>query len=100
MNADQLVKILVAVIGLMVALLGPIGWVVKSLINYQTTLFNAQAARISVLEAREQTALTGLVGTIENMADSVKITSDFTVKLMDDLRYRERRNAEDRGGTQ
>lgn len=92
MATDDIVKIMLAIIALMIGVIGPISWATKAVFAYQND-------RIKILETREQTVLTSLVDTVENMGESVKITGDFSVKLMEDLRYRERRENETGGRT-
>jgi hypothetical protein len=68
-----------------------------ALITYiAKALFEYLVKRIETLEKRQDTVLTGVVSAVEDMAQNVKTTADFTVMLVEDLRYRERRRQEDR----
>lgn len=95
-TADNVAKILLAVIGLLGLVITPITLAVKALLNYQTTIFNNQTARIATLETREQTILTKLVDTAEDTQINQKVIADFIAVLVDDRKYEERRDAEDR----
>jgi hypothetical protein len=95
-TSDAIIKIILAIIGLCIAVFGPISLAMKALIGYQQSLFNAQTARIALLEKREETILTPMVDSIENMSESVKATSDFVSLLMEDMKYRNRREQESR----
>jgi hypothetical protein len=81
------------VLGLVSALLVPIvglmTWIGRAIFNYLIE-------RIRVLEGREQATLTGMVSAVENMQESMKITADFTVSLVDEMKYRERRRTDER----
>jgi uncharacterized sodium:solute symporter family permease YidK len=74
---------------LLVPIVGLITWIGRAIFNYLIE-------RIRVLEGREQTTLTGVVSAVENMAESVKITADFTNQLVEEMKYRERRRTDER----
>jgi hypothetical protein len=87
MSADNIIKIAVASIGLLVALVGPATWFFRELVKYLL-------ARIAVLEGREQTVLTKLVQTAEELAAGQKIVNDFVLESNAERRYEERRRRE------
>jgi hypothetical protein len=60
MSADNIIKIAVASIGLLVALVGPATWFFRELVKYLL-------ARIAVLEGRETTLLAGAVEAIKEI---------------------------------
>ena len=70
--------------GLLTAIVGGIAFVMKGIFKYLTE-------RIATLEGREQTLLTGVVETVENMQASNKTTADFVVALADEQKYERRR---------
>lgn len=86
-TADNVVKIAVATIGLLVALVGPAAWFFRELIKYLL-------ARIATLEGREQTVLIGLVQTAEELAKGQKIVNDFVLESNEERRFEERRRRE------
>jgi ABC-type multidrug transport system fused ATPase/permease subunit len=87
MSADNLVKIAVATIGLLVALVGPAAWFFRELVKYLL-------ARIATLETREQTVLTGLLQVAKELTEGQKIVNDFVLESNEERRYEERRRRE------
>jgi uncharacterized sodium:solute symporter family permease YidK len=81
-------SVLGLVSALLVPIVGLITWIGRAIFKYLIE-------RIRVLEGREQTTLTDMVDSVENMAESVKITADFTNQLVEEMKYRERRRQED-----
>jgi hypothetical protein len=82
--------IISAISAVLMGIIGLITWIAKAIFEYLI-------GRIKTLEGRQDTVLTGVVDSVENMAENVKITADFTNQLVEDLRYRERRRREDAG---
>jgi hypothetical protein len=87
MTPTQIVQILLAILGLLSTVFGLIAMLARSFIKY---LFD----RVSILETREQTILTGLVATAENLQTNQQTIADFVTTLVDERKY-ERRREED-----
>jgi hypothetical protein len=88
MTPTQIVQILLAILGLLSTVFGLIAMLARGFIKY---LFD----RVSVLEMREQTILTGLVATAENLQTNQKIIVDSVVTLVNEQKYERRRDEDE-----
>jgi chorismate mutase len=88
MTPNQIVQILLAVLALLSAAFGLIGYIARSFIKY---LFD----RVATLETREQTILTGLVATAENLQTNQQAIADFVTTLVDEKKYERRRDEDE-----
>lgn len=87
MTPTQIVQILAALIALLSTVFGLVAYIARAFIKY---LFD----RIAILETREQTILTGLVATAENLQTNQQTIADFVTTLVDEQKY-ERRKRDD-----
>jgi hypothetical protein len=87
MTPTQFVQILLAILGLLSTVFGLIAMLARGFIKY---LFD----RVAILETREQTILTGLVVTAENLQTNQRIIVNSVATLVDEQKYEDRRRRE------
>jgi hypothetical protein len=87
MTPTQIVQILLAILGLLSTVFGLIAMLARGFIKY---LFD----RVAILETREQTILTGLVVTAENLQTNQRIIVNSVATLVDEQKYEDRRRRE------
>jgi chorismate mutase len=87
MTPTQIVQILAALLALLSTVFGLVAYIARTFIKY---LFE----RITILETREQTILTGLVATAENLQTNQRIIVNSVATLVDEQKYEDRRRRE------